>query len=135
MPASISSAAEGLRLALATIPGLRTFAYQPEQIQPPVGYVLLERVEFHRAMSGGNVVQQWQVGVITGRWTDQRAHAALDGYLSFSGASSVRAAIEADKTLGGRISTLIVAAGASIAPLSVADAEFLQVQFSVTVHS
>lgn len=135
MPATISSTAEGLRLALATIPGLRTFSYQPEQINPPVAYVRLERVEYHRAMSGGDVVQQWQISIIVGRWTDRRAHESLDAFLSYSGVSSVRAALEADRTLGGRVGTLLLAAGANITSLTVADADFLQVQFSATVHS
>tara|TARA_R110000823_G_scaffold256557_4_gene378439 strand:- start:1062 stop:1469 length:408 start_codon:yes stop_codon:yes gene_type:complete len=134
MAATVSQIAAGLTARLATISGLRTFTSQPEQIQPPVGYPVLNSIEFHRAFRGGDVVSNWSLVVIVGRWTDSRAHLALDGYLSYSGASSIRAAVEADPTLGGVVSTLILATGASILPETQADAEFLMVRMDCTVH-
>ena len=72
--------------------------------------------------------------VIVGRYTERTAYALLDLYLSYSGASSIRAAIEADTTLGGICSTLIVQSSAEVTSLNSADAEFLEIQFKVEVH-
>lgn len=134
MPATVSQVATGLATRLATISGLRTSAYQPEQLNPPFAFPTLNRIEYHRAFAGGDVVMDWTVNVIVGRYVDRNSFAILDDYLSYSGAKSVRAAIEADKTLGGVCQTLVLPSGANITSLSSADAEFLQIQFQVTVH-
>jgi hypothetical protein len=78
---------------------------------------------------------RFMVFVIVGRYLDRVAHTNLDGYLSYSGATSLRAAIETDTTLGGVAETLVMDSGMSIGSLSVAEAEFLQVSFSVLVHA
>jgi hypothetical protein len=134
MPATVSQVATGLANNLATISGLRTSAFQPEQLNPPFAFPTLNRIEYHKAFGGGDVVMDWTVNVIVGRYVDRNAFATLDGFLSYSGATSVRAAIEADKTLGGVCQTLVLPSGANITSLSSADAEFLQIQFQVTVH-
>ena len=135
MPATVSQVAEGLRVRLATISGLRTFSYQPEQLNPPVAFPVVESIEYHRAFGGGDVRMRFMIFVIVGRYLDRVAHANLDGYLSYSGATSLRAAIEGDTTLGGTAQTLVLDSGMSIGSLSVAEAEFLQVSFSVLVHT
>ena len=134
MPATVSQVASGLATRLATISGLRTSAYQPEQLNPPFAFPTLNSINYHRAMGGGDVVMDWTVNVIVGRYVDRNSFAILDDFLSYSGAKSVRAAIEGDKTLGGVCQTLVLPSGANIMSLSSADAEFLQIQFQVTVH-
>jgi hypothetical protein len=76
----------------------------------------------------------WTVFVVVGRYLDRTAHAQLDDYLSYSGSKSVRAAIEADPTLGGVCSTLIVRSGADITSLDAGGAQFLVIQMQVEVH-
>lgn len=134
MSASIYDIATGLKTALSSISGLRTYNYQPEQENPPFGFPILNRINYHRAFNGGDVVSEWTIIVVVGRYTDRTAFSSLDEYLSFSGAKSVRAAIEADKTLGGVCSTLIVQSSADVTSLSAGDAEFLQIRFNVEVH-
>jgi hypothetical protein len=135
MPATVSQAASGLATRLATISGLRTFSYQPEQVNPPMGFPILEEIEFHRAFGGGDVRMRFTVMVIVGRYLDRLAHSTLDGFLSYSGATSLRAAIEGDTTLGGVAQTLVLDSGMSIGSLTIAEAEFLSVSCSVTVHA
>jgi hypothetical protein len=135
MPATVSQVADGLKTRLATISGLRTFSYQPEQLNPPVAFPVLESVEYHGAMGGGNVRMRFMIFVVVGRYLDRVAHSNLDGYLSYSGATSLRAAIEGDKTLGGVAQTLILDGGMSIGSLTVAEADFLQVSCSLLVHA
>jgi len=122
---------------VGTINGLRTRTIQPDNLSAmlPVAFPVLETVDYHRAFSGGDVVMQWKVSVITGRWTDRTAHALLDSYLSYDGASSIRAALESDRTLGGVVQTSIVQNSTNISSLEVADQEFLEIGFTVTVHA
>lgn len=135
MPATVSQVAEGLRARLATVSGLRTFSYQPEQVNPPVAFPVLESVEYHGAFNGGDVRMRFMVFVIVGRYLDRVAHSNLDGYLSYDGATSLRAAIEGDRTLGGVAQTLIMETGMNVNALTVAEADYLQVSFSVRVHA
>jgi len=134
MPATVTQVATGLATNLATITGLRTSAYQPEQLNTPLAFPILNTVTFHKAMGGGDVTMDWTITVLVGRYTDRTAFATLDGYLSYSGATSIRAAIESDKTLGGVCQTLVVSSAADISSVNAADAEFLQIQFIVQVH-
>jgi len=135
MPATVSQVADGLKARLATVSGLRTFSYQPEQVNPPVAFPVLESIDYHKAFGGGNVQMRFTIIVIVGRYLDRVAHANLDGFLSFDGATSLRAAIEGDRTLGGVAQTLVMDSSLSIGALPVAEAEFLQVSFSVLVHA
>lgn len=135
MPATVSQVADGLKARLATVTGLRTFSYQPEQVNPPVAFPVLESIDYHKAFGGGNVQMRFTIIVIVGRYLDRVAHANLDGFLSYDGATSLRAAIEGDSTLGGVAQTLVMDSSLSIGALPVAEAEFLQVSFSVLVHA
>jgi hypothetical protein len=135
MPATVSQVADGLKARLATVSGLRTFSYQPEQVNPPVAFPVLESIDYHKAFGGGNVQMRFTIIVIVGRYLDRVAHANLDGFLSYDGATSLRAAIEGDRTLGGVAQTLVMDSSLSIGALPVAEAEFLQVSFSVLVHA
>jgi hypothetical protein len=134
MAATVSAVADGLKTKLATITGVRAFSYQPEQLNPPTAYPVLTQINYHKAFGGGNVQMEWSINLIVGRYTDSRAHAALDGYLSYDGASSLRAALETDPTLGGVCSNLVVTSGYNISSLSEAGADYLTIQVIVTVH-
>lgn len=136
MSLSVAAIASGLQARLATITGLRAYSYQPEQLNPPFAYPILNGATYHRTMGMGNAVTQldWTVSVIVGRYVDRTAIVALDGYLSPTGATSIRAALEGDLTLGGACADLIVGSSANISALEQDDAEFLQITFQLTVY-
>lgn len=134
MPATPTQVLAGLKTRLATISGLRTFQFQPSQLNPPVAYPVINSVNYHRAMGGGLVVFDCTVYVIVGRYTDDRANADLDGYLAYSGAKSIRAALEGDETLGGVAQSLTVNSSTDISSIQQSDAEFLQIATQVTVN-
>jgi hypothetical protein len=135
MPATVSQVAAGLKTRLATISGLRAYAYQPEQLNPPAAYPVLNSVSFHRAFGGGNVEMYWSIYIVVGRYTDSRAFDNIDDYVSYSGAKSIRAVLEGDLTLGGVCQTLVVPTSFAIEPQTQADAEFLTVRADLTVHA
>lgn len=134
MAATATQVLTGLKNRLATISGLRTYFYQPASVNPPIAWPVISQVNYHRAMGGGLVVYECVVYVVVGRYTDDRANADIDGYLAFSGAKSIRAALEADETLGGVAQSLTVASSTDITAIQQADAEFLQIATQVTVN-
>ena len=135
--ASVSDIASGLQTNLETITGLRAYSYQPEQLNPPFAYPVLNTVSYHQTMGMGGAITQfdWTVYVVVGRWVDRVAMKKLDAFLSPTGTSSIRAAIESDLTLGGACQNLVVASSANISALEQDDAEYLQVSFSVTIYA
>jgi hypothetical protein len=135
MPATVSQVATGLQTRLATIGGLRAFTYQPEQLNPPTAYPVLNSVTYHRAFAGGDVEMFWSIYVVVGRYTDRRAFDNIDDFLAYDGVKSIRAAIEGDRTLGGVCNTLVVSSSFAIEPQTQADAEFLTVRVDLTVHA
>lgn len=80
MPATVSQVATGLATRLATISGLRTSAYQPEQLNPPFAFPTLNSINYHRAMGGGDVVMDWTINVVVGRYVDRNSFTILDGF-------------------------------------------------------
>lgn len=59
----------------------------------------------------------------------------IEDLRAYAGSGSVRAAIEADPTLAGACSTLIVGDMIAVRPLSLGDASYLTCEFTVTVHA
>lgn len=135
MAATVSAAGQGLKQRLATIAGLRTFDYLPDSIPVPMATVGIDEITFHRAFGGGDPVYTFTVSVIVARTSERTAQLALDGYVSWDGQTSVRAAIEGDSTLGGLVQTLIVESATNIRVVQVNDASYLAVDFVVIVHA
>jgi hypothetical protein len=59
----------------------------------------------------------------------------LDGYLSYEGATSVRAALESDRSLGGVVQNLLVESASNISTMDGNDATYLMVDFRVVVYA
>jgi hypothetical protein len=103
----------GVRAALGvkldTIAGLRCFDYVPDSLAPPAAVVEPLEIDYDEAMNKGLEFYRAYILVIVGRMSDRSSQDRLDAYLTETGASSVKAALEADRTLGGACATLQVA--------------------------
>jgi hypothetical protein len=135
MAGTASSLQTALGVRLATISGLRVADHLPEQVNPPMAVIQMQSVTYHRAMAGGLSEWEFTVSLVAGRMGDRVAQRYLDGWMSYAGSQSVRAAIEGDKTLGGNCSTLKVGDMVAVRPLSLGDASYLTCEFNVTVHA
>lgn len=134
MAATISQVNAGITARLATISGLRAFDYQPDNAYPPYAFPSLSNIEYHKAMAGGAQIYTYNVTVVTGRVDDRSAQDELDGYASYDGAKSVRAAIEADRTLGGVVDTLLLSNSANVSAMSIGDNNYIVLDFTLTVY-
>lgn len=135
MPATVSEASAALKEALARIEGLRVYDYQPDQLNPPLAIVGINQITYHRAFGGGDAVHSYLVTVVVGRVNERVAQANLDVYSSFSGARSVRAAVENDPTLGDVVQSAVVERADNVQAVTLGDATYLTVDFTVTVHA
>jgi len=134
MPATPSEVMAGIKTRLSTISGLRVFDYQPDNINPPVAFGEINSINYHGAFQGGNVVYDITIITIVGRVSERSAQAQLDGFVAYSGPTSIRSAIEADGTLGGVAQDTVVSRSTSVRQMSIGEAEYLQVEITAQVH-
>ena len=71
---------------------------------PPCMYVVPDGGDFDQAMGQGLTRCNFIVRAMVSMATEHGAQASLDALCAPSGATSVKAAIEADRTLGGTVS-------------------------------
>lgn len=99
--ASVSGIRDGLKTRLATIIGLRAHDTAPGQVQPPAAIVTPGTIQFDSTMARGADDFTFVITLLVSAAVDRTAQDALDAYLAGSGAKSVKAAVEADVSLGG----------------------------------
>ena len=134
--ASLSELRAGIAANLATIAGLRTSATIPDQVTPPMAVVMPQQITYDTAFArAGGDEYEFTVTVIVGRVDERTAQNRLDAYCSGSGASSIKAAIESDKTLGGKAFDCRVTSLRNYNQIIVGDTTYLSAEFVVQVYS
>ena len=136
MPATVSQVKDGLKTAIQNVSGLRAYDYQPDQVNPPFAFSTLDEIRYHQTgMSSGGVVMDFTITVVVQRASERTAQDKIDQYTSWDGTQSVRAAIEADRTLGGVCSDLIVNSASNFTNIDANDTLYLTMDFKVTVYA
>ena len=136
MPATVSQVKDGLKTRIETVPGLRGFDYQPDQVNPPFAFATLDEIRYHQTgFATGGVAMDFTITVVVNRASERTAQDKVDQYTSWDGAQSVRAAIEADPTLGGVCSDLIVNSASNFTNIDANDTLYLTMDFKVTVYA
>lgn len=133
--ATVTELRQGLADRLATIRGLRVSATVPDQVNPPIAVVTMDSVTYDEAFNRGLDEYRFTVVVVVGRVAERSAQNNLDAYLAPSGSTSVKAAIEGDKSLGGKAQTLRVTSATGGQPMASGDITYLTATFSVTVYA
>lgn len=130
-PHQLNAVLDALGAALETIPGLRVYAYPPDAVAPPAAVVGLPEMPFDLTFGGAN---EWDVPVyvIVGKVSDRTSRTALCTYVTPTGASSAKAAIEADITLGGACDSVAVTR-AEFTTITVAGTEYLAAELTASV--
>jgi len=133
--ASIGTIRAGIATNLGTIAGLRTSAWVPDQINPPIAVVKPESISYDTAFGRGLDTLEFSVLCIVGRVEERTAQATLDAYCATTGTASIKAAIESNRTLGSAISDLRVTEMRNYTSLSVGDVTYLAAEFVVQVFA
>jgi hypothetical protein len=127
-----SQVRDGLKTRLETITGLRAYDLIPDTVTPPAAVV--GQLDFTFDIDNARGLDQAQVDVlvIVQRFSERSGQNLLDLYLAGSGASSIKAAIEGDRTLGGVVNTLRVT-GAEAGTYESQGVEFLSYRYRITI--
>lgn len=100
-----------IRAALAAamvMDGLSTEAYVRDNADVPVAMISGPDIEYDKTFGRGHDDYTFGVIVLVQRTADEEGQAQLDAYIDPYGTSSLKAAIEADSTLGGVVEDLRV---------------------------
>ena len=123
----------GIATNLSTIPGLRTAIDIPDNPSPPIAIVQFNRAEYHQDFKNGMTEYSFIVQVIVGRADDRTAQRSLDAYCSSDSASSVKQAVESNRTLSGNAFDCVVTEMSSYGSLLINDTTYLAAEFAVRV--
>jgi hypothetical protein len=129
---SITLIRTALATNIGTITGLRTAAEIPDNPNPPIAVVSLTSVDYDGAFDRGLTRYNFTVTVVVGRVAEREAQRRLDAYIS-TGSSSVKYALESDKTLGGNAYDCRVVTMNSVGSLLLNDNTYLAADFTVAV--
>lgn len=130
----VSALREAIATNLATISGLRTSADLPDNPNPPIAVVSLESIDYDQAFNQGLTVFSFAVMVIVGRQSDRIAQRSLNAYVSQDGPSSIKTAVESDRSLDGNAFDVRVSSMTSIGTLQLNDTDYLVAEFTVTAY-
>ena len=129
-----STVRTNLKTALNTITGMRVFDYVPDSTNIPTNnaFAIVGQLNMNYdfTLNRGFDSATCQVIVVVGRMSEKDGQSRLDGLLASSGSTSIKTAIEADKTLSGAVQTLRVVS-ASPGTITSANIDYLSYQYSV----
>jgi hypothetical protein len=129
-----STVRTNLKTALQTITGMRVFDYVPDSTNIPTNnaFAIVGQLSMNYdfTMNRGFDSATCQIIVVVGRMSEKDGQSRLDGLLQSSGSTSIKAAVEVDKTLGGAVQTLRVVS-ASPGTITSANIDYLSYQYSV----
>lgn len=134
--ATILTIRDGLKDRLATITAManRSHDVWPAKINTPAALVKPLAMSAKQSM-GGLRILTFEIILLASsvsQSTIERAQDALDAYLYDTGSTSIIAALEGDKTLGGKVDTLDVRWD-DYGTIEISGVEYLGVKFLVTV--
>ncbi len=133
--ASITAIRSGLATNLATITGLRTGATIPDNVNPPYAIVSPSSVNYHKAFNNALSTYNFTITLVVDRVSERTAQNNLDAYCSPTGTSSIRAAIESDKTLGGVVYDTMVTGMRNYGSVTIGETNYLAAEFDVAVQA
>jgi hypothetical protein len=92
-------------------------------------------VDYHRAFNNALSTYNFNVMVVVGRVSERTSQNSLDAYCSPTGSSSIRVAIEADRTLGGVVFDTIVTGMRNYGSVTIGETNYLAAEFDIAVQA
>lgn len=109
MAVDVPTASAAISTVLNAAPyNIRTIAYLSDTFSPPVALVAIHDTDRETFGNPGQWIYKFTVFVVVSRVDDRAGISALEGYMSPIGATSIRAALEADTTLGKAVDSCVM---------------------------
>jgi len=133
--ASLSELREGIAENLSTIVGLRVSSFVPDNPNAPMAVVSPQNIEYHKSFANGFNTYNFVVAVFVARVSERTAQNSLDAYCASTGSSSIKSAIESDRTLAGRCFDLVVSDMSNYGSVIIGDNTYLTAEFTCAVQA
>lgn len=133
--ASVTDLRTGLATNLATISGLRTSPTLPDNPNPPIALITPVSISFDDVFKRGMQTYTFVVSVIVGRADERTAQNKLDAYVSSTGSSSIKLAVESDKTLGGKAFDTRLTEMRNYGQITIGDVIYLSAEFTILCYA
>lgn len=129
--ALVSELRDGLKTNLATVTGLRTADTIPDNPSPPIAIVMPQGVSYDDAFGRGMQTYSFTILLVVHRASERSGQNALDAYISSTGSSSIKLAIESDKTLNGKAFDVRVTDVRNYGDTMIGEINYLSAEFVV----
>ena len=133
--ASVSELREGIAENLSTIVGLRVSSFVPDNPNPPMAVVSPQSIEYHKSFNNGFNTYNFTIAVFVARVSERTAQNSLDAYCAATGSSSIKSAIESNRTLSGRAFDLMVSDMRNYGSVIIGENTYLTAEFDCAVQA
>lgn len=133
--AELSQIRDAMGTAIAAVPNLRVRPLIPSLVTPPMAIVQPQQIEYDLNAARGVNRYTFTVTVFVVKADDRVAQLRVDPFVSPTGPTSIKAALEADRTLGGVVDTLRVTNVSNYTSTDANDVLYLAVDFEVEVYA
>lgn len=133
MPATIADLRAGLATAIAALSGVRVYQQIPDAPVAPAAIIELRGIEYDSTFARGADDYTFTVVLISGRADDRTAQLRLEGWMAGHGATSFKATVETDPTLGGICGATRVESVSGLQSVDVNGVPHLTVEFSISL--
>jgi hypothetical protein len=133
--ANLSELRTGLATNLATVSGLRTAATIPDNPNPPIAIITPDSIGYDSTFGRGMQEYRFTVTVLVGLVSERSSQNKIDMYCSSTGSSSIKLAVESDKSLGGKAFDVRVSEMRTYSSVSVGDVKYLAAEFIVLCYA
>lgn len=105
----INDAKVALAAAIATIPGLRVYNQPQDSINEfPAVVILTDPIDYQVVFRNRDFTGIFRCILLLDQKDQQQAFDEIDLYLDVAGPKSIRAAVQLDKTLGGKVDFVVL---------------------------
>lgn len=133
--ATVTDLRNGIATNIQTIPGVRTAATMPDNVNPPIAIIYPESISYDDTFQRGMQTYQFAVVMVVGRVSERSAQNSLDAIVASTGEYSMKLAIESDKTLGGKAYDVRVTNMRAYSSFAVGDVNYLAAEFVVLCYA
>lgn len=133
--ADINAIRAGLATRLATITGLRVATEQPDNPNPPIAIIVPTGTTYDDTFQRGMDTSSFTILLMVSRAAEKQAQRKLDAYCNTTGSTSIKAAIEGDKTLGGAVFNCRVTEMRNYGQITYGDVTYLGCEFVVLTYA
>jgi hypothetical protein len=134
---SIGAIRDGIAKNLGAIANLRIAPTIPDNPNPPIVVISLNKVAYNQSMKSSSQLVEYTftLTAIISRVTERTAQDRLDAFCAATGDMSIKAAVEADRTLDGSAFDCLVTEMSAYGQVTLGDVDYLSAEFSLTVYA